>query len=128
MGLTWRRAWGPVVAALVLYACKSDDGPAPERAVVQTLPRCVSQADCVPGEECLDSICRQPYAGFDASIADPTLGCVPDCAPDQICLSGFCYASAAPIDAGSVAIDPCGGICLGTQTCNHATGQCDQAF
>src|SRR4051812_29235920 len=110
----------PIAAALALFACKSDDGPAPERSVLQTVPRCVSQADCISGEECLDNICRQPYAGFDASVADPSLGCVPDCAGDQICLNGACYAAAAPVDAGLPPIDPCGGICFGTQTCNRA--------
>ena len=120
--------WGPVVAALALYACKSDDGPAPERSVLQTVPHCVTQADCVSGEECLDGICRQPFAAFDASIADPTGGCVPDCSLDQFCLNGFCYASASEPDAGPSTIDPCGGICIGTQICNSATGQCDSTL
>lgn len=116
-----------LAAGLALWACRSDDGPAPERSVLQTVPRCTAQTDCVSGEECLDGICRQMVAGTDAgaSAIDPL--CTPSCSLDQICIAGVCYAIAQPIDAGT-SIDPCGGICLGTQTCNASTGQCQATF
>lgn len=116
-----------LAAGLALWACRSDDGPTPERSVLQTVPRCTTQSDCVSGEECLDGICRQLIAGGDAggALVDPP--CVPSCSVDQICLAGTCFAIAQPIDAGA-GIDPCGGICFGTQTCNASTGQCQATF
>ncbi len=103
-------------AIFVVGACASSTPPpSPERSPSPTIPSCITDADCVGGEECAEGVCIRP--GLDGSAE----ACVRGCPPGTMCVDGDCVELAKP-DGGST--DACGG-CPETTTCNPETHRCE---